>query len=306
MKEKNIPGYIDLQVNGLKGVDYSDLKLSEDSFVFSCRELVKNGTVGFLPTIITSPDDLLERNLKLMTSALRFKEFSQLVLGFHLEGPFISKEDGARGAHNRDWVKEPNLEWLKKVQKASGGRIKIVSIAAEHKGVEKFIKAANKMGILVSLGHQLANSKEIGIAVKAGAKALTHLGNGLPQKIDRFNNPLWPALAEDKLTAMFIADGWHLTDSMMKVFFRSKGIERLVAVSDASPMALMPPGEYFTLGNKVIIEKGGRLYNPDTGYLVGSWSTMKECVNYMKQLDFLSDDDIERLVYYNPLKLIGM
>jgi len=295
-----------LQVNGLKGVSYSSPELSEDEFVFSCEELWKNGTVGFLPTIISSPDNVLQRNLNLMNKAFRFKEVSRCVIGFHLEGPFISREDGARGAHSKKFVRPADSKWLKKIRAITGNKLKMISLAAETKNAIRFIKSAKNMGITVSLGHQMANSSQISEAVRAGAKALTHLGNGLPQIINRFDNPIWPALAEDRLTAMIIPDGHHLPDSMIKVFIRSKGINGIVAVSDASPMALMPPGKYSTLGNTVVIEKSGRLYNPETGYLVGSWATMKECVRHMRSLKFLSKKDIELISYHNPLRLIGL
>ncbi len=301
-----IPGYVDLQVNGIKGVDYSSEELSADAFVFSCKELKKNSTIGFLPTIITSPDSLLMRNLGIMSSCLRFKEVSRMVLGFHLEGPFISREDGARGAHSLRWVADNNLSWLAKVRKASGGRVRMVTVSAEQKGIAGFIRSARRDGIIVSLGHQLADEGQIGLAVKAGASSLTHLGNGLPQNIHRFENPLWPSLAEDRLKAMIIPDGWHLPEALVKVIIRVKGMDNVIAVSDASPLALMPPGDYRALGNKVRIDRRGKLFNPDTGYLVGSWSTLRQCVEWMRGLDFLDGSDIAKLVYHNPLKLLGI
>lgn len=300
----NIPGYIDLQVNGIKGVDYSSPDLTEDAFVFSCRELWNNQTVGFLPTIITSPDALVERNLKLMTAALRHVEVSRCVLGFHLEGPFISAEDGARGAHNRAWVRDPDASWLNRVQEWSGGRIKMVTMAAEKPGSADFIRAACSMGIVISLGHQLAGPDTIQAAVEAGATALTHVGNGLPKMIHRFDNPLWPSLAEDALTALVITDGHHVPKSMIKTIFRAKGVDKFIVTSDASPLALMPPGRYSALGNPVVIEENGRLYNPETGYLVGSWATMRECAAYLKTLDLLSAAELDQVTYHNPLRLI--
>lgn len=95
-----IPGFIDLQVNGFKGIDFSNSNLTKEEFVFACKELVKQGTVAFLPTIITSSESTFKRNLKLMASSLQHNELQKSVLGFHVEEPFISEKDGARGAHN--------------------------------------------------------------------------------------------------------------------------------------------------------------------------------------------------------------
>jgi N-acetylglucosamine-6-phosphate deacetylase len=302
----NIPGYIDLQVNGLKGVDFSSPALTGDAFTFACAELRKNQTIGFLPTIITAPDDLLARNLSLMTAALRHADVARSVLGFHLEGPFISSADGARGAHNIDWVRAPDLAWLERCQAWADGRLRMITVAADVPGITDVIRAARQMGIVVSLGHQLANAAQLNAAAAAGATALTHLGNGLPHQIHRFDNPLWPALAHDGLTAMIIADGQHLPASLIKVILRAKGVARVVLTSDASPLALMPPGNYTALGNPVTIDTHGRLYNPETGYLVGSSATLCECVQWLRAQQLLTEAELEQVAYHNPLRLIGL
>ncbi|HOK05450.1 MAG TPA: hypothetical protein PLN24_09370, partial [Victivallales bacterium] len=273
MTEK-IAGFVDLQVNGLKGVDFSSEKLTRDAVVFLCEELRRNKTIAFLATIITCPHKLLLRNIELISSAFKYEIVRKTLLGFHLEGPFISKVDGARGAHNPDYVSENRISWLNEVVKSSQGKIKIITVSAEQKGICRFIKAARRMNIIISLGHQMADRKDIQSAVEAGANLLTHFGNGLPKLIDRFENPLWPSLAEERLKTMIIPDGHHIPSDLIKVVFRVKGINNVIAVSDASSMALMPPGDYYSMGNKIRIERSGKLFNPDTGYLVGSGATL--------------------------------
>ncbi|MBN1865525.1 MAG: hypothetical protein JW808_11550 [Victivallales bacterium] len=300
-----IPGYIDLQVNGLKGVDYTGEDLSVDSFVFSCEQLRSNGTVGFLPTVVTSPPEQAEMNLRTMVSAMKYREVAEMVAGFHLEGPFISGEEGARGVHPAERVLgRADLDWLSRMREAGDDMIKLITLAAELPGAEGFIKAARDCGILVSLGHQLADGVHIGRAVKAGAVALTHLGNGLPSFIHRFNNPLWPSLADDSLMAMFIPDGHHIPPDLIKVILRVKGIENLTAVSDASTLALMPPGDYEAFGRQVKVDGNGKISDPNTGYLAGSWSTLGQCVDYLRTLEFLDEAMIEHLVFFNPLEFL--
>lgn len=300
-----IPGFVDLQVNGYKGIDFSNPTLSEEEFVFACKELIKHGTVAFLPTIITSSASVFERNLRLMARSVKHEELKNSILGFHVEGPFISDKDGARGAHNAKWVRKPDPNFLDKLYSWSGENIKLLTIAADVDGAADLCRyATDKLGITVSLGHQMATEEQLEQNVASGARALTHLGNGIPRLLPRHHNPLWAGLANDDLSAMIIADGHHLPPSILKTVLRTKGTSKVTVVSDASPIAGLPPGKYHTLGNDVVLEASGRLYNPETGYLVGSSSTMLDCMNYLQSLDLLSPGELLDLGFYNPLRLI--
>ncbi len=302
----DIPGFADLQVNGYKDVDFSNPGLTEDRFIFACKELIKTGTVVFLPTIITSSAETFERNLTLMAEAIKHKDIREHVPGFHVEGPFISTEDGARGAHNREWVKKPDIAFLDRLFEWSGENIRLLTIAADVEGAGKLCRHAVELGITVSLGHQMAMEVDMQNLVRAGARSLTHLGNGLPKMLPRHENPLWAGMANDDLVGMIIPDGHHLPPSILKAIIRTKGVSNLIVVSDASPISGMPPGRYNTLGNNAVLEESGYLYNPDTGYLVGSSATMIECMKHLQSLDLLEIEDLITLGFHNPLKLIGM
>lgn len=302
-----IPGFIDLQVNGHKGIDFSNPNLTEEDFIFACNDLVSQGTAAFLPTIITSSASTFERNLTIMSSAMKRPELKRSIPGFHVEGPFISEQDGARGAHNSEWVRKPDKNFLDKLYEWSGENIKLLTIAADVEGADELCRyATDKLGITVSLGHQMATDEDLELSVASGARSLTHLGNGLPRMLPRHHNPLWAGLANDRLTAMIIADGHHIPPSIIKTVIRTKGISKVIVVSDASPIAGLPPGEYNTLGNEVILEDSGRLYNPKTGYLVGSSSTMLDCMNYLQSLDLVTYEELLDIGFYNPLQLIDV
>ena len=301
-----IPGYVDLQVNGYNGVDFSSPKLTKDDVLKAADQLLKSGTFIFLPTIITSSMDLYKRNLELIHKAIESKDLSDNIPGIHLEGPFLSSSPGAIGAHNPDWVQEPKCEILDELIKYSGDYIKILTVAAEVSGMKELVVYAKEKGIVVSLGHQLANSKEIESMAEAGATALTHLGNGVSNELPRHNNPIWAGLANDALSAMIITDGHHLPPELIKCFIKVKGINNIIIVSDASPAAGYVPGKYCILGNDAVLEKNGKLHNPEKGCLVGSASTIIQCVDYLRSLELLSEDEIEQAAFYNPLKLIGM
>lgn len=302
----DISGFVDLQVNGYKGVDFSSSELNEERFLFACRELIKSGTVVFLPTVITSSEEIYERNLKLIAEVIQRENLKNHIPGIHLEGPFISNAEGARGAHNAEWIRKPDIEFLDCLIEWSGEKIKLLTISAELDGADDLCKHATDLGLTVSLGHQLADESDLQKLADSGASLLTHLGNGIPQKIDRHENSIWAGLANDDLSAMIITDGHHLPPSLIKTILRVKGSSNVIVVSDASPIAGLSPGRYTTLGNEVILEESGRLYNPKTGYLVGSSSTMIECMNYLASLKFVEEKDLLEIGFYNPLRQIGL
>ena len=301
-----IPGLVDLQVNGYKGVDFSDVSLTQDDFERACRGVFDAGTTAFLATIITSPIEVYEHNLPLITAVLQKDEFCDRLLGIHLEGPFISPKEGARGAHEARWVVQPDVKLLKQLIDWAGGRVKLLTIAADIEGAEDLARYASGRGIAVSLGHQMAGQEDLRRLVRAGAVSLTHLGNGVPAKLDRHDNPIWAGLANDDLVAMIIADGHHLPVPVLKTIIRAKRADRCVIVSDATSPAGLEAGRYHVLGHDVVLEETGRLHDPETGYLAGSSAMMLDCMNHLASLGWVSAEELIAMGYDNPLKLIGL
>lgn len=301
-----MPPLVDLQVNGFEGVDFSSPQLSEDDFIRSCRAIGKTGTCAFLPTVITSPSDVYRRNLPLMVQVMEREEFQGRLLGFHLEGPFLNRQNGAIGAHNPDWVCACDSTYLKQLTEWAEGKIRLITIAADIDGAEELTGYAVERGIAVSLGHHLAGTEELDRLVRAGATALTHLGNALPHQMSRHENPLLAGLAHDSLSAMFISDGHHLPPALLKTIIRTKGVDRCIVVSDVAPIGGLSPGRYQTLGNEVVLDENGHLYNPKTGYMVGSSCTLLECLNVLAALDLVTPRELVAMASNNPLKLIGI
>lgn len=301
-----IPGFIDLQVNGFLGVGFSTPDLAKEDFARVCRALLERGTAAFLPTIITGPKEVFARNLSLMSEVMQEDEFQGRLPGLHVEGPFISPEPGAVGAHRPECVLEPDVDLFKEMQEWADGNIRLLTIAAEVNGAEELTRYAASNGVTVSIGHSLASDEDLSKAAAVGANALTHLGNGQPNLLPRHENIIWSGLANDDYTAMLIADGHHLPRPILTAMIRAKGIEKTVVVSDASPIAGMPPGRYRVLDNDAVLESSGLIYNYEKKCLVGSSATMLDCANHLATFDWLSTDDIVKLCFDNPLKLIGM
>jgi len=299
-------GLVDLQVNGYRGVNFSDINLTRDDFVHACRGMLGAGATAFLPTMITSAAEVYEHNLPIMAAVLDSVEFRGRLLGIHIEGPFISSQKGARGAHHPEWTAKPDIAYLDKLIGWAQGKVRLLTISAELEGAEMLARHAKGQGITVSLGHQMATDEDLRKLVQAGATSLTHLGNGVPAMLDRHENPIWAGLANDDLVAMIITDGHHLPAPVVKTIIRAKGVDGCVVVSDASSLAALGPGTYEVLGDRVVLEESGRLHDPDTGYLAGSSSTMLECMNYLASLNVVSTDELVVMGFENPLKLIGL
>ena len=304
--KKKIPGFADLHFNGYNGVDFSDPALTEDVFIGTCRDVLNSGTTLFLPTLVSAPGDIYERNLPLISSVMDMPEFENRIPGFHIEGPFLSPDPGTLGVHTHENIRNADTKYLDKMIEWSGGKIKLLTISAEIDGAVELIRHAVRRGITVSLGHQAALEDDLEKAANAGATALTHLGNGIPDTIQRHFNPIWAGLSNDDLSAMIITDGHHLPFSILKSMIRAKGVSRLIVVSDASPLAGLAPGKYHYHGEDVMLEDDGLLHNPGRNCLAGSSSTILECMNHLASLKLLSFDEMMQVGFYNPLKLIGI
>ena len=306
MAGASLPGFVDLQVNGFRGTDFSGPDLDETSFARACRELLNLGTGAFLPTVITADVEIYRRNLPLMADVAKRPEFNNRLLGFHIEGPFISRKPGAVGAHKPDWVRDPDLALLDSMIEWSGGGIRLLTIAPEVPGAQGLIRHAVSRGITVSLGHSIASGEDISSAVTAGAKALTHLGNAVPNMLPRHPNTIWEGLAEDRLSMMVIADGHHLPAATLKAMLRAKGVARSIVVSDASHLSGLPAGTYPYPGGTAVLEKSGLLHDPAKKCLVGSSRTMCECMNFLASTGWYGLEDMLKLGFHNPLALIGL
>jgi len=286
LKDKELflaPGLIDLQVNGYKGVDFNADTLSVEKIENATLELLKDGVTGFLPTLITNDPVLVEKNIGLFCQAMERNQIvKECVLGFHMEGPFISSADGSRGAHPVEWILKPDLNILGKWQEISGNRIKLITLSPEYEKSIDFIKTCKEKGIKVAIGHSNASSEQIMAAIDAGASLSTHLGNAMPMQIHRHKNTLFDQIANDDLYASIIADGHHLSDSLLKIICRSRP-GKVFLVSDATMFTGMKPGVYDSnIGGKVKLDKDGKLSILDNEeYLAGGASSLTDCVNVL-------------------------
>lgn len=300
-------GFVDLQVNGGKGIGFSDPWLTAKQVKRITMELAAQGTSAYCATVITTKQEVYRENLRVIAAAMKDPEVGQHILGIHMEGPFISSEPGAVGAHPIEHVQASDITVFDKFQKWADSKIRILTVAPEIPGCLELIRYAVAQGVIVSLGHHLASDTDLDAAVAAGARLCTHVGNGMPNQIHRHKNPLWWQLANDQVSGMFITDGHHLPANLIKVALRAKVVRRFIVTSDASPLAGMPPGEYDIFGGlHVVLDGSGRIYSKQSESLAGSSSTMLECMNYLASLNLLTADELWRVGMVNPLRVLGM
>lgn len=301
------PGFIDMQVNGYGGLDYSSQTFDEGQVEALIEMLAASGTTKHLPTIITAPKEVIIRNLSRLAKACRNSRRTAAALpGYHIEGPFISPEDGPRGAHNPAHVRDADYEEFRSWQEAADGRIKVVTVAPEIPGALGFIERVSRDGVIVSIGHTGASPETIHEAVEAGAEMSTHLGNGSHSMIPRLKNHLWEQLATDELVAGIITDGFHLPKAVVRTFARAKGLERLVLVSDVAVHGGAKPGIYPWGDIMVEVFPDGHLGLYKTDFLAGAGHLLDRDVAQFLRFTGCDLSEAVRLCTINPARLLGL
>ncbi len=272
-------GFLDIQVNGFAGVDFNRPALTAEELRRAMRAMWKHGVTRFLPVVITAPAPSMEGTLRALARAREQDPLlTRAIPGIHLEGPFLSPADGPRGAHPLTAIQDPDWDLFRRLQDASQGLIRMVTLAPERPGAIELIARLQYAGILVGIGHTDATEADIDRAVEAGARISTHLGNGAHAMLPRHRNYIQMQLATDALVASIIVDGHHLPHYLVKNILRCKGAERVILITDAMAAAAAPPGNY-RLGI-VLVEVGpdGYVRLPGTPYLAGSALTMDRAI----------------------------
>ena len=301
------PGLIDLQVNGYGGIDLNADAVTPEQVLALTEKLARLGVTTILPTLITGSEARIIDGLKAIAEARRRYALVRHAVPFvHVEGPSISSLDGPRGAHPLPHVRAPLLAEFGRWQDASGGLVGLVTLAPEYAEAPDYIRAVTKTGVLVALGHSAALPEHIEAAAAAGAQLSTHLGNGAAAMLPRHPNFIWSQLADDRLTATFIADGHHLPADTFKAMLRAKGLDRAVLVSDSVSLAGMPPGRYEQpVGGTVEVSADGRIGVADTPYLAGAGMPLCGNVAMAIKMAGLSLADGLQLATANPGRFVG-
>lgn len=300
------PGLIDLQVNGYCESDLNADDLNTDTVRSLAHKLLGTGVTTFVPTLITAPEQKLLRNLKVIAGARCADPLLRQMIPFvHVEGPHIDPSDGPRGAHPVEHVRPPDILEFKRWQEASGGLVGMVTCSPHYLEAPAYICALAEDGVLISIGHTIASGNQIRSAVDAGARLSTHLGNGISQLLPRHPNPIWSQLADDRLTATFIADGHHLPDDALIAMLHAKSSSRSILISDLVASAGLSPGRHSaSVGTLVDLDVEGRMRIAGTEYLAGATSPLKSGVARVAALPGFSLRDTIAMATANPGRLM--
>lgn len=301
------PGLIDLQVNGAFGLDLNAPGLTAATVGELVYALMRRGTTTFLPTLITASERDILAGLAAIAEARDADPWVASAIPYvHVEGPWISDKDGPRGAHRSAHVRAPDIGEFQRWQAASGGLVGMVTLSPHYPQSPEIISELAKAGVVVAIGHTDASHDQIESAAKAGARISTHLGNGIAGLLPRHPNAIWTQLADDRLTAGLIADGFHLEPEVLRTMVRAKGLHRVFLVSDcAAPTGLAPGRHRTSIGGDVLLSADGRLSLEDPVYLAGSAKLLSQCVAYFASIDGFGLGEALQLATWQPGRFVG-
>jgi N-acetylglucosamine-6-phosphate deacetylase len=301
------PAFFDPQINGCLGIAFNSPSLTPEQIRIVVDECRKHGIGSLLPTLITTSFEAFRHGFGTLTSAIDTdRELANRIPGFHLEGPYFSAEDGPRGAHPKEHVRDPDWDEFRRLQDAAGGRIRMVTLAPERSGAAPFIEKLTASGVVVAIGHTAANAQQIRDAVAAGAKTSTHLGNGCHAVLPRHENYIWEQLANDGLWMSIIPDGHHLPPAVVKCLVRAKGVDRTLITCDASSLAGMPAGKYREWGTDLEVLPSGKVVVAGTPYLAGSGHFTDLCVGNVARFAGITLAEAVDMATARPRQLIGL
>jgi N-acetylglucosamine-6-phosphate deacetylase len=292
----------DLQVNGYNGADFNSDDLTLDSLHAACLALEEDGCEGILVTYITEEIEVLCRRLARIVQWRHQDEVvARVVRGFHIEGPFISPENGYRGAHPLSAVRPASKEAAQQLLEAGDGLVRLITLAPEQDPGARVTSFLADQGVVVSAGHCNPTLEQIEEAIDQGLSMVTHLGNACPLQMHRHDNVIQRFLSvSDRVWCCFIADGVHVPPHTLKNYLRCTGTDRAIAVTDAISAARLGPGRYRLAGWELEIGQDGIARSPGGDHFVGSTATMPKLEEVLTEQVGLSASEVHRLVEVNP------
>ena len=302
--------YFDVHIHGCCGLDVMDGTASTIATVGSF--LARHGVGAYFPTTITAPKDATLRSLAALATRIEHPGSSgssgsatpsaARPLGIHIEGPFLSH--ARKGAHPPHDLLPPTIEFFDRMWEASAGTIRLMTIAPELPGALEVIARAKELGVRVSIGHSDATFAEAEAAVSAGVDSATHTFNAMRTFDHKKPGILGVVLSDDTLYAELICDGIHVHPSVVKLFYRAKGPDRGILITDAMSATGMPDGLY-KLGELEVRLENGRC-EIDENTLAGSTLTLDAGVRNFIRFAGAPLATAVRMASRNPARMTGL
>ena len=301
-------GGFDIQVNGYAGADFCSRSLTLEQCRRACDELAADGCAGILATVITDEiEGICDKLARLVEYRQRDPRVAQMVTGFHVEGPFLSRKPGCPGAHDPNKIVPANVDDAKRILEAGGGLVRLVTLAPECDAGLATTSWLARNGVTVSAGHCDPSLDELESAIDAGLTMVTHLGNGCALDLPRHDNFIQRALfLHERLWICYIPDGVHVPFFALANYLAVSGIDRTIMVTDAILAAKLPPGRYPYGEGEIEVDAAGVARRPGLRNLAGSTISMRRLRGHLRDDLGLDESAIDRLTAINPRRAVGL
>ncbi len=302
--------FFDLQVNGFAGIDYQRDDLTAVTLEHSLRALHAHRTGRILLTLISDSIDRLCARLEHIGRLREQHELArQIIVGYHLEGPWLSPKPGYHGAHDPRVMTAPTVADFERLWNASAGLLRLITLAPEWPGSPEVIALATHHGVRIAIGHSNANDPQIDDAIAAGATLCTHLGNAVPLQLHRHDNIVQRLLGRDELTAVFIPDGIHLPPFTLRNFVRAKPPGKVLFTTDCMAAAGAPAGRYSLGAHALEVGDDRVVREPGKQSFAGSALTMDQAEANVRaflgwpaeQARYACSDAVARALGFDPV-----
>jgi N-acetylglucosamine-6-phosphate deacetylase len=300
-----VPGFVDVHVHGAGGHDV--MEGTRNALGPVASTLARYGTTSFLATTVSAGPETTCRSVESIARHIESQCFAwnnfpcAQILGIHFEGPFLSAI--RRGVHPPEWLTQPSVELLGRLLSAARGKGRILTLAPELPGAAPCIDAALASGLVVALGHTDATYDQARAAIARGVRHAVHVFNAMRPFSHRDTGVIGAVLTSPEVTAELIADGIHVEDAAIRILLQTKGIDRMILVSDATAATGMPDGKY-ALGTFEVTVSGGVCRNSE-GKLAGSTLTLDRALRNIVALGVPLPDAL-RMLTLNPARLLGL
>lgn len=261
-----------------------------------------NGTTAWLASVLTDTSEQTDRCINAYREYRDHPRSGARLLGFHMEGPFLAAE--YKGAMPEELLRTGDIGLVEHYQAMAEGAIRYITVSPEVEGVMDMIPALAKSGITVAIGHSGADYATAMDAIRRGARAITHTGNVM-RLLHQHEPAIWGAALESDAYCEIICDGRHLHPGTVRLIIKTKGIHRVVAVTDSIMAAGLPDGSYHLGVNSVVVENGDAKL-ASTGVRAGSTLTQGTALKNLLAFTGLPLTDILPMLTENPAKLIGV
>jgi N-acetylglucosamine-6-phosphate deacetylase len=295
------PGFIDLHVHGGNGGAFTSIDPAEHNLA---REFhLKNGTTSMLASTHTTEFSSLLAILKSLSESSKSNKNGSKILGIHTEGPFISEHKP--GAHVIAQLKTGDLSSIEKVLSAADNFVSMVTVAPEIPGGLEAIKYLSKKNIISSIGHTNATYAQAVEGIKAGARSATHLFNAMSPLAHRDPGAVGAVLDNEDIFAELILDGIHIHEAIFRIALKSKGVDRINLITDATSLAGLADGEYGEVPDRAVTKIGGKIVLSGTDTLAGSALSMNMVYQNAAKFAQLTLSELSKISSLNAAKILG-